>query len=356
MRCFIFPAILCMYRRAALVTSSPAKLCLLPPRLGLGGPASFQAGLINAFKAAGVIVTHDPTDNNLSAILVFGAGADLMTLRAAQEVGVRVVQRLNGMNWVHRRKFTGVRHFIKAEAGNLKLRAVRKLADRVIYQSRFAHEWWEREHGIFDKPQLVIHNGVDLQLFTPQLSERPADHYRVLMVEAHHGGGFDQGLRSGVGLVQRLNGTLDRPVEMVVVGDVPPMIQRQYNQPWITWLGVVDHAQIPAIDRSAHLFFSGDINAACPNAVLEALACGLPVVAYDTGSMPELITEQVGRLATYGGDVWKLDPPDADSLANAAREILTAREDLCTSAREHAVAKFDIQNAAARYLDVLLGN
>lgn len=337
------------------MTSPPAKICLLPPRLGLGGPASFQAGLINAFKSAGVTVTHEPTEKDLSTILVFGAGADIMTLRAAQETGVRVVQRLNGMNWVHRRKFTGVRHFIKAEAGNLKLRAVRKLADRVIYQSRFAREWWERKHGVFDKPQAVIHNGVDLQIFTSQPSERPSDCYRVLMVEAHHGGGFDQGLRSGVGLVQRLNGTLDRPVELVVVGDVPPSIRRQFNQTWITWLGVVDHARIPAIDRSAHLFFSGDINAACPNAVLEALACGLPVVAYDTGSMPELITEQVGRLAPYGGDVWRLDLPDADGLANAACEILTARVDMCTSAREHAVAHFDIQNAAARYLEVLLG-
>ena len=338
------------------MTSSPPKICLLPPKLGLGGPASFQAGLINAVKAAGVPVTHDPSENDLAAILVFGAGAGLDTLRAAQQAGVRMVQRLNGMNWVHRRKYTGVRHFIKAEAGNLKLRAVRKLADRVIYQSCFAREWWEREHGVMNKPQAVIHNGVDLNLFTSQPEDRPADCYRVLMVEAHHGGGFDQGLRSGVELVQRLNGTLDRPVELVVVGDVPPSIQREYTHTWITWLGIVDHAQIPAIDRSAHIFFSGDINAACPNAVLEALACGLPVVAYDTGAMPELITAQVGRLAPYGGDVWKLDPPNADGLARTAREILTAREEMSTEAREHAVAQFDIQEVAARYLEILLGN
>jgi glycosyltransferase involved in cell wall biosynthesis len=338
------------------VTSSPAKICLLPPKLGLGGPASFQAGLIEAFNAAGVAVTHDPTQNDLAAILVFGAGARVETLRNAQRAGLRVVQRLNGMNWVHRRKYTGVRHFIKAEAGNLKLREVRKLADRVIYQSRFALEWWESEHGVLDKPQAVIHNGVDLQLFTPQPTGHCADCFRILMVEAHHGGGFDQGLRSGVGLVERLNGTLDRPVELVVVGQVPASIQREYTQTWVTWLGVVDHAQIPAIDRSAHLFFSGDINAACPNAVLEALACGLPVVAYDTGSMNELINRQVGRLVPYGGDVWKLDLPDADSLAGAAREILVAGEDLPTAARAHAVAHFDIQDVADRYLKILLGN
>lgn len=337
------------------MTSSTPKICLLPPKLGLGGPASFQAGLINVFKVAGVEVTHDTQAQDLSAILVFGAGAKLDALRTAQQAGVRVVQRLNGMNWVHRRKFTGVRHFIKAEFGNLKLRAVRKMTDRVIYQSRFAREWWEREHGIFDKPQKVIYNGVDLELFNPYPADHLNDCYRVLMVEAHHGGGFDQGLRSGVGLAQRLNNTLDRPVELVVAGEVPELIQREYTQTWITWLGVVDHAQIPAIDRSAHLFFSGDINAACPNAVLEALACGLPVVAYDTGSMSELITPEVGRLTPYGGNVWKLDPPDADGLAFAANEILTSRDDLRKAAREHAEAQFDIRDVAESYLEFLLG-
>lgn len=336
--------------------SSSARICILPPKLGFGGPASFQAGLINSFKAAGVTVTHVPHEPGLSAILVFGAGADIGTLRAAQRAGVRVVQRLNGMNWVHRRKFTGVRHFIKAEAGNLKLRAVRKLADRVIYQSRFARDWWEREHGIMGKPQVVVHNGVDLDLFTPHPPNRPVDRYRVLMVEARHGGGYDQGLRSGVRLVEELTGELDRPVELMVVGDVSTTLRRENTRPWITWLGVVDHAQIPAIDRSAHLFFSGDLNAACPNAVLEALGCGLPVVAYDTGSMAEIITSTVGRLAPYGGDVWKLEPPSADGLARAALEILTAQDDFSLSARERAEAEFDIRNVAERYLEILLGD
>jgi len=336
------------------VNSSDAKICILPPTLGLGGPASFQAGLIRVFKAAGVSVSHDPYQADLSAILVFGAGAEPGALRIAQRAGVRVVQRLNGMNWVHRRKFTGVRHFIKAEAGNFKLRKMRDMADRVIYQSRFAREWWERENGILEKPKVVIHNGVDLDLFAPGPLQRPADRYRVLMVEAHHGGGYDQGLRSGVELVARLNGQLDKPVELVVVGDVPPGLRQRFDQSFITWLGVVDHAMIPEIDRSAHLFFSGDINAACPNAVLESLACGLPVVAYDTGAMAELVPSSVGRLAPYGGNVWKLEQPDLNTLVQAAREVLTSTANFTLAARQHAESHFDIRNEAECYLNFLL--
>jgi len=333
----------------------PKKICILPAQLGLGGPASFQSGLIRSFKERGVEVTHDPLDPSLAAILLFGAARNLAEVRQAQSRGVRLVQRLNGMNWVHRKKFTGVRHFIKAEVGNLKLRSVRKMVDRVIYQSQFAREWWEREHGVLDKAQVVIHNGVDLELFTSQPSEKPDDRYRLLMVEAHHGSGYDQGLRSAVQLLKNLENRLDRPCELVVVGDVPTALQQRMDRPGIAWMGVVKHTDIPAINRTAHLFFSGDINATCPNAALEAMACGLPVLAYDTGAMQELVPPDAGRVVIYGGNVWELEQPDAAALAQGACEILSGQTEFSRQARLQAQEHFDIREAAEKYLEVLLG-
>lgn len=342
--------------KEGILTHQPERICILPARLGLGGPASFQSGLIKSFKIRGVEVIHDPLDPSVAAILLFGAARNLAAVRQAQSRGVRVVQRLNGMNWVHRKKYTGMRHFIKAEAGNLKLRAVRKMADRVIYQSQFARDWWEREHGILDKPQVVIHNGVDLELFSPLTDAKPSDRYRLLMVEAHHGSGYDQGLRSALQLLQDLENRLDKPCELAVVGDVPPDLQQQMERPGVAWLGVVKHTEIPSIDRTAHLFFSGDINATCPNAVLEALACGLPVLAYDTGAMRELVPPSAGRVVAYGGNVWNLERADGATLAEGALEILAAQAEMSRDARQHAVEHFDIGYVAKQYLEVLLGD
>jgi glycosyltransferase involved in cell wall biosynthesis len=80
--------------------------------------------------------------------------------------------------------------------------------------------------------------------------------------------------------------------------------------------------RIPLIDRSAHVLFSADLNAACPNSVIEALACGLPVISYATGSLPEIITGDAGKVVPYGSNYWNLEPPDIDALADAAREVL----------------------------------
>jgi len=331
------------------------KICILPPQLGLGGPASFQAGLIQAFTARGVAVTHDLHEDEIDAILVFGGAPQISSLFAAQKRGVRLVQRLNGMNWIHRQKFTGVRHFLKAEYGNLKLLRIRQRADGVIYQSEFARSWWQREKGAQPGPSVVIHNGVDLALFTPQPSNLPADRYRVLMVEAHHGGGYEQGLLSAASLISELNRSLDKPCELWVAGEVPLSLRAQSEAicSKIRWLGVVKHTEIPAIDRSAHLFFSGDLNASCPNAAIEALACGLPVISFDTGAMKELIPENAGRIVPYGANVWKLEKPEVSGLVDAARMVFLQWPGFHTGARKQAEECFDIRSVAERYLDFL---
>lgn len=333
------------------------KVCILPQKLGLGGPVAFQGGLISVLQRRGIDISSDPLEAGNAAILVFGAARNTGEIVLAQRAGVRVVQRLNGMNWVHRRRFTGIKHFIKAEYGNLKLRRLRKSADGIIYQSAFARSWWEREDGRLEKPQFVIHNGVDLEFFSPDPVTLPPDRYRVLMVEGHHGGGYDQGLVTAARLLQQLRNLADRACELAVVGDVPAALKQEIDNFGVTvkWLGVVQRTEIPAIDRSAHLLFSGDVNASCPNSVIEAMACGLPVVAYDTGALPELVSTDAGRIAPYGADVWKLEPPDIASLANATWQVLQNRQALSRGARVRAGWNFDIERVADRYLTVLLG-
>lgn len=336
--------------------SSNKTICILPRILGLGGPNTFQSNLIQVLRTRGNSISHDPTDPANSSILVIGGTKQIASLKQAQKAGVRVIQRLNGMNWVHRKKYTGIRHFLRAEYGNLILAAIRKMADGIIYQSEFARGWWEREKGRVDTYQSVIHNGVDLQVFSPERGEPPRDYYRLLVVEGHHGGGYEQGLLTAVKLVSLLNKRLDKRTLLTVVGEVPDDLKRlaEGNEKNIEWLGVVKRDEIPSIDCASHILFSADINAACPNSVIEAMACGLPVISYDTGALPELVGGDSGRIARYGTDVWKLEPPDIYALADAAQAVLADREYFSRNARKRVVDHFDIQAVVDRYLTILL--
>jgi glycosyltransferase involved in cell wall biosynthesis len=143
----------------------------------------------------------------------------------------------------------------------------------------------------------------------------------------------------------------------MVVGRVPPEVQRHWEQHSdvpIIWAGLQPPERIPELDRSAHLLYSADLNAACPNAVIEALACGLPVVAFDTGALRELVTGDAGRVVPYGGDPWRLETPDLPALSQAALEILNNQERFRLAARQRADAAFGLDEMVEKYLEVLL--
>jgi glycosyltransferase involved in cell wall biosynthesis len=233
-----------------------------------------------------------------------------------------------------------VKHFLRAEVNNWILSTIRRdLADRIVYQSEFTREWWQRVHGEVKAPGTVIYNGVNLEQYAPLAGYNPpADRYRMLLVEGNMGNGYEQGLLTAVDCAELLQNRLNRPLELMVVGKVPDTLKAEVAKKdlKVLWQGVVKRDEIPAIDCTAHVFFSADINAACPNAAIEALACGLPVIGYDTGAIPELIVEGSGEVAKYGNNPWKLEKPDLHTLVDAAYSVIRSNETYRSAARKRS--------------------
>jgi glycosyltransferase involved in cell wall biosynthesis len=346
---------------------SSTRICLVPPLSGVGGMVSFQGRLAHGLARRGSLATYRLDDTPFQAVLVVGGAHQLTGLLRLRRKGVRIVQRLDGMNWLHRVQHTGTSHFLRAESGNWLLAFIRlRLAHAIVYQSRFSREWWERRRGPLAKPCSVVYNGVDLDVFTPQgPSDPPAEGYRLLLVEGSLMGGYEQGLEAAEALAYKLSCRLGeiasspaaRRLELVVVGRVAPDVRQRWQAQAripLHWAGLVPQESIPHIDRSAHLLYSSDINPACPNAVIEALACGLPVAAFNTGALPELVPPSAGCVTPYGGDPWRLEPPDIDGLADAALEVLAALPEHRRLARQHAEASFDLEHMLDGYLHALL--
>lgn len=97
-----------------------------------------------------------------------------------------------------------------------------------------------------------------------------------------------------------------------------------------------DRADVESVLVAADVFAMASESEGLPLSVLEAMACGMPVVAYDLAGLHGVVTDGVdGRLVGSG---------DPEELASALRSILEddcLREDMATAAREAVVSRFD---------------
>jgi glycosyltransferase involved in cell wall biosynthesis len=335
------------------------QICLVPELTGLGGMVSFQARMIAGLKAQGIPYTFDITDPENAVILVIGGTRHLWQLWQAKRCAIQIIQRLNGMNWIHKLEKTYPRAYLRAEMNNRILAFIRRhLADRIVYQSHFSRDWWEQVFGPRTIPNQVTYNGVDLEQFSPNGPETPpTDHYRILLVEGHLVGAYARGLETAIKLAVQVKTSCEQPLELMVVGEVSDALKAhahtQAPDLWISWQGVVPREAIPAIDRAAHVLFSADLNAACPNSVIEALACGTPVLAYDTGALGELVQGDAGEVVPYGADHWQLEDPLIPPLAEACLRILQDNPVYRAHARARAETAFSLDRMVDGYLAAL---
>lgn len=115
----------------------------------------------------------------------------------------------------------------------------------------------------------------------------------------------------------------------------------------VTFTGHVAHEELAPLYRSADVFvLSSDFDNS-PNVVLEAMACGLAVVATDAGGAVEYITEGQGGSLT--------PPRDASALAAAVTSWLNdpvRRRSAGAFNRQRVVQQFSWRASAERLLGV----
>src|SRR6266536_5684474 len=117
------------------------RICIVPRVEGLGGVTSFRLKFENGLRERGIDVTNNPFAN-ADVILVLAGTRRLLPLWRVRRRGIRIVQRLDGINWLHRVRWMGPRYTVRAIYGNMNLSLIRRrLADHVIYQSQFIKGW-----------------------------------------------------------------------------------------------------------------------------------------------------------------------------------------------------------------------
>jgi glycosyltransferase involved in cell wall biosynthesis len=101
----------------------------------------------------------------------------------------------------------------------------------------------------------------------------------------------------------------------VLVGDGPARAALQQRLPQAVFAGLRRDADLAAHYASADLFFFPSLTETFGNVVPEALASGLPVVAYDCAAAGQLVRE--------GESGWLAAPGDEPALRAQACRVIT---------------------------------
>jgi glycosyltransferase involved in cell wall biosynthesis len=316
-----------------------------PP--SIGGPGSFQTRFEAAMRKRGWKVVYPDEPTTPEVVVVVGGTVKLWWLLCCKMQGARIVLRLGGIDWQHRVVWGGLKHWLRVELTNLFVRVIRKwFADVVIYQSQFVQDWWARTYGPSEIPSHVIYNGVDLEEYSPKrMQEKAAGSDEVICLE---------GNISGELAVHFLNAVRQWPVSVYgnIWADVREAVDERVR-PNVSLLGAIPCDAVPKIFRGRKVLLNLDTNAACPNAVIEALASGTPVVGYDTGSLSELVGTDGGRLIPYGADAWKLEMPNLEALEPAIAEVFNSYEHYSRGARLRAEKLFGLDEMVDKYIGVI---
>ena len=143
------------------------------------------------------------------------------------------------------------------------------------------------------RPIITIHNGVDISRFKPMNSTIAKDKFRILGVAAV----WDK--RKGLDDFIRLREHLSDEFEITLVG----LTQKQVaNLP----KGIMGLSRTANVEELAQLYSDSDVfvnptySDNFPTTNIEALACGTPVITYNTGGSPEAVDENTGVVVSQG--------------------------------------------------------
>lgn len=188
----------------------------------------------------------------------------------------------------------------------------------------------------------VIHNGIDLSVFQPHSSAFRKDHgieSKFIILGVAFGWGYSKGLDVFIELSKRLN---DR-FQIVLVG-TNDLVKKSLPKNIIAIQRTENQHELAEIYTASDLLLNPTREDNYPTVNMEAIACGTPVLTFNTGGSPEIPDETCGAV---------VDCNDIDQLEQEILHIAQThpfnRENCLKKAKE-----FDMHDRFKEYLDLYL--
>jgi glycosyltransferase involved in cell wall biosynthesis len=283
-----------------------------------GGGNQFLLALVDELERRGLDVEVNRLSGETPACLFNSFNFDFARLRRFARDGARMVHRVDGPIGIYRGFDDGTDRRI--------VRINNDVADSTVIQS----EWSRSKHdelGLQLRSPIVIRNAVDPSIFHPP-AERNAIGRRPLRIVTTS---WSDNPRKGADILRWLDEHHDpKRLQLTFVGNTQVTFTR------IRVVPPVPSARVAEILRAHDAFLAPSRDDPCSNALLEALACGLPAVYLHSGGHPEVVGD--------GG----IGFDDAEELPHVFERLRAELDERRAAIRVPALA-----DVADRYLEVL---
>ena len=226
----------------------------------------------------------------------------------------------------------------------------------VVFQSEFDLTLISKFHKREDKPFEIIHNGVNIDFFSSAGMNRRRkfkinDDDTVFMTiakwRAH------KRLQDIINVFCKYEQGNTRKCHLIILGN--SIAYDDHKHPRIYSIGYVEPNRLPQWYRTADIFLFFSWLDHCPNTVVEAIACGLPVICTNQGGTHELIEATKGGIVVDADDEFNFEPVD---LYNPPRpdyeKVLTAIDEMVVNYDKYLQGidrtPIDINNVAIKYM------
>jgi len=212
-------------------------------------------------------------------------------------------------------------------------------ADKITSVSNYTAQLVEQDQGLSKKIQ-VIYNGVDESIFVPIKDyKKSSKNIRVL---------FSGNLKTSKG-AQWLFPILKKLGKNITILYTSGLRGKGAlsEHPRLINVGKIEHKNMPELYQSADILLFPTVREGLPLVVLEAMACGLPVVATNCSSLPELIDSGKGGFLCGLGDV-----DDFANKINLLAENINLREEMGAYNRANVEKKFTLNRMVSEYKEL----
>ena len=197
----------------------------------------------------------------------------------------------------------------------------------------------------------LIRNGIDCEVFKPipqewcrSILNIPHQGKAVLFIAHVVGDNSRKGSSEFLEAIQKMWATGNRDFFVMIVGS--GALNWEHNLPCPVWRHdlVTDDEMLSLVFNAADLIVHPATAENLPNSVLEAMACEIPAVAFETGGIREIVThKETGYLAPTG---------DIDGLAAGIEWVtspLRAQQNLGVRCRKAIQSEFSFEGQTSEF-------